>query len=854
MTNCLMIMITIPIVLGTTLQWEPQMEPEIHRIKLDQGDEQVTDIILGSSPVVRISEMEYKRQLYSSQTLVEHSSVSIFGHNILLQQSRFDESTQLEHFESFVSRLDLDYELMIVPHLTWSQCYTKCQSHHSSMISNLGQLATMEKLTSRYKGHSWIQTQQSTQVKDMYDIEYTVDFANMTILPHNQFNTSVLVLKTNSFGKMIQIDENKIGSRALYFDPTGKGEYYPFESYYLETRITHDRQFELLLPLFKGSNHPREAYSRCVCIRDLAKNRKAQIEANLIVNNTFNDVARSPTTVELYRLKRAAPSTLSNVESILALKMPSIYQGHRFLFSNDLHPLKIRADPFSSNQSLLEDNEIIGLHMPRSSKRKSLIRLDPVFHSVQDPQNDTVKGHTSSKQRRAAPLLFSFIGSSLLKAGLASAPYLYSELGSPLQSMYKEAKDAIQVSTKINPSFQNMSSYQEFLNRKYSKAPISVRKENDRFQIVTTSHLPDLTSVKSPDKELALTVQRAAKALLYFKTIIMRDLPQHIIQSLSFSIEYPINQEQPGVCNIYHSSTFLLYSCMVEIVRKDLAETSVSLSPLPHKMISNQIYQYDLKDYNKIQISDLSKLQNNENTRDCIMSLLSNSPQQHGHFCPEARSKDLIVSKIHQLAKGSLYQILGTSTVQVTCLGKISESVLLEKMINLVYVSASCELTVTHGNLRQNFPRVSTQNPNIEYEVLLSYDIYNYIDFQAKTKVWLLLISTILISVVIILAGVGIFFFYLKKTYDPQLVEDVKNDENVEMSVFEPRESRKQEQQGAGSGLSSSISNCCNETQYQKYKRFTQRLRPIPQPSKVYDEIKDQTLQQAMSITTDIVQ
>ena len=76
----------------------------------------------------------------------------------------------------------------------------------------------------------------------------------------------------------------------------------------------------------------------------------------------------------------------------------------------------------------------------------------------------------------------------------------------------------------------------------------------------------------------------------------------------------------------------------------------------------------------------------------------------------------------------------------------------------------------------------------------------------------------------------------------------------IEMSVFEPRESRKQEQQGAGSGLSSSISNCCNETQYQKYKRFTQRLRPIPQPSKVYDEIKDQTLQQAMSITTDIVQ
>ena len=90
MTNCLMFMITIPIVLGTTLQWEPQMEPEIHRINLDQGDEQVTDIILGSSPVVRISEMEYKRQLYSSQTLVEHSSVSIFGHNILLQQSRFD--------------------------------------------------------------------------------------------------------------------------------------------------------------------------------------------------------------------------------------------------------------------------------------------------------------------------------------------------------------------------------------------------------------------------------------------------------------------------------------------------------------------------------------------------------------------------------------------------------------------------------------------------------------------------------------------------------------------------------------------------------------------------------------------
>lgn len=845
----LMISISCTLVLkvfGTALNWEPSMEPEIHRFQLDEQEDQIMDLILSSSPMVRISEMEYKRQLYSSQTLIEHSAVSIFGHNILLQQSRFDESTQLEHFESFVSRLDLNYEVMVIPHLTWSQCYTKCESHHSSIISNMGQLRTMEKITSRFKGHSWIQTQQSTKVKDMYDIEYTVNFGNMSILPYNQFNTSVIVLKTNSFGKMVQIDSSKIGSRAVYYDPSGKGEYYPFESYHLETRITHDRKFDLLLPLFKGSNHPREAYSRCVCIRDLAKNRKAQLEANLIVNNTFNDVARSPTTIELYRLKRAAPQELSNVETIIGLKMPYIYQGHRFLYSRDLHPLKIKADPLY-NQSLLEETQVTGLYMPGSSKRDELRRLDPAYQNgiLNGISHDIV--NKTIRVRRAAPLLISLIGSSLLKAGLASAPYLYSELGSPLQSLYKEAKEAIQVSTIINPSFQNMSSYQDYLDDKYAKAPISIRKESDRFQILTTSHLPDLTSVKSPDKELAMTVQQAAKALLYFKTVIMQNLPQHIIHSLSYSMPYPINQDQPGLCNIHHSSTFLLYSCMVEIIRKDLAETSVSITAMPHKMVSNQIYQYDLEGHNKIQISDLSVLQNNENTRDCIMALLSSSPQRYDQYCSEAKSKDLIVSKIHQLKKGSLYQILGTSTVTVTCIGKISESVLLEKMINLVYISNACELSVTHGNLRQDFPRISTQNPNIEYQVLLSYDIYNYIDFQAKTKVWLFLISTILISIVIILAGVGIFFLYVKKTYDPQLVEETEHGGNIEMSVFEPRESQMNDTQGMSSDQQA-------ENQYQRFKRYTQNLRPIPQPSKVYDEINDQTIRQAMSIATEIVQ
>ena len=833
-------------IMANTLDWDPNMTPQIHRLHLGEAEDMVTDLILSSSPTIRLSSIEYKRQLFSSQTLVEHSDVSLAGHNILLQQSRFYDTTQLQYFESFVSRLDLDYELLIKEHLTYSQCQTKCSSHHASMVSTMEHLSTMEKLTNRYQGFSWIATQQATNAKSMYDIDYQVMFSNVSLLPNNNFNTSTTILQGDGYGNLNEINQNKIGSRAMYFDPSGEGKYYPFESYELQTRISNDRHLEFLLPLMQGSNHPRQSYARCVCIRDLAKNRKSQLEANQIVNSTFTDVAGSPTTIELYRLKRSAPESVSNVESILGLQHPSIYKGRRFLTSTDLHPLYLKAKPLTPSNDTIEqglyvNNDTVqkGLYSPESESRKILMSMDPTFSTFSRGVFKNVSEHklfNFGKVKRATPVLLSLLGTTVIKAGLASAPYLYSELGSPIESLFQEAKDSLRVSSHLNPKFSNMTSYQAFLDKKYSKSPLTVKSQHDRLEIITNNFMPQLASVSTPDKELALTIQRAAKANLYFKTVIMDDLPKHIIQSLSFSMPYLINQNQPAICNIHHSSTFMLYLCIVEIIHKDKMETSVSLTSLPHKMYSNQFYEFDLLNQEKIQISDLSALQNNEEKRDCIMPLLSNKPQEYGQHCTEVKSGNNIVQRLHKLRKGSLYQVLGTSTITLTCTGKISESLLIEKMVNLVYVSHSCDILVTHGNLRQNFPRLSTLTSDMDYQVILSYDIYNYIGFQQKMRVWIYLISTILLTIVVVISVTGFLLLYVKRVYDPQIVAENAEEEGSLQQVFEPREDKQCPEKN----------ECLDQHTYRGFVRAKNDQRQIPS---IYDEIKENTLKKALDVT-----
>ena len=43
------------------------MTPSVHRITLDyEGDDQYVEILLSSAPVVRVSNIEFKRQLFTS--------------------------------------------------------------------------------------------------------------------------------------------------------------------------------------------------------------------------------------------------------------------------------------------------------------------------------------------------------------------------------------------------------------------------------------------------------------------------------------------------------------------------------------------------------------------------------------------------------------------------------------------------------------------------------------------------------------------------------------------------------------------------------------------------------------------
>ena len=728
------------------------MTPSVHRITLDyEGDDQYVEILLSSAPVVRVSNIEFKRQLFTSQTLIDHSDISLRGHAIKIQHSRFSSNKQLNTFQNFVSRLDLDFEFNIVEHLTFNQCMHKCQAIGTRLPNTVEHLVQLESLTPAYAGMTWVITGQKVDAKSMYDVDYQVFFDGIPLLlPNGQngFNTSTIVLQPQGDGGSLPIDQNKIASRTDYFDPSGASSYYHYEPYFLEVQVNNQRIVQISIPVYQGSKVPLANYARCVCLRDLALNKLAAQQAALAVSSTVAEIEGVPAQIELFRVKAMSPESLSNIEHIISSNM-KIFEGNRFLGQNDLHPLLFGATNSSVNDTFQPSTMHYG--------------YEEYLNSVHN------------RQQRSLPLS---MGMSLaFKVAQASSPYLFSVMGSPLTKLYNEAVDAIQVDVSLNKNFTTTQAFQDYLQERYKLSPVKVEQAPDRFNIVVANVLPQLTSLDPTDQELAETVQRAASSLSYFRDVTLSHIPQHILENIALGLDYKLSTTNPALCTLFHAKTFIIYDCQFEIIRSDLSETHVALSSLPHKSVSGNFVQFGLAGDQIIELGSFGQnWPQRLNEKECLSRVLSASPQRFGSFCDEEGAPQNIVTPLHKLKLGTLYQILGDTTLSFNCNGKIGENLYLAADVNLFYISRSCELKVAHGNLRQSFPKSSSATADLSFALLLKYNLPHYNGFKSNTLVWLGFLSATCATLFSFCFAFIVLACYWKRKYNPEVIPCEQSD------------------------------------------------------------------------------
>ena len=747
-----------------TLSWDLNMKPSIHRISLDyEGVDQYIELLLSSAPVVKVANIEFKRQLFTSQTLVDHSQISLRGHAIKIQQSRFSANKQLDTFNNFMTRLDLDYEFNIAEHTTFTQCMHKCQTLGTRMPNSLDQLDQLEALTPAYPGRTWIITGQKVDSKSMYDIKYEVFFdAIPLLLPNgnNGFNTTTLVFQPQSNGACLPIDQLKIASRADYYDPSGNTTYYKYEPYFLEVSIDNRRHINVYIPVYQGSKVPVTMYARCVCLRNLELNKRAARQAALSVNSTLGEIEGAPSEIELYRVKAVSPESLSSIEHMLSSDI-KVFNGKRFLATQDLHPLHIwRPNNFSVND-------------------------DTFLPSTMHHGYEEYLKNMDQKQKRGIPLS---MGVSLaFKVAQVSSPYLFSVMGSPLTKLYNKAADAMQIDISLNKNFSNVKAFQKYLEDKYMNSPIKIQQSGDRFNILLANVLPQLTSLDAPDLDLAETVKRAASSLSYFRDVTLSHIPNHIMENIALGLDYEISTTNPALCTLFHAKTFIIYDCQFEVIRSDLSETYVALTSLPHKVISGDFVHFGLSGD---QVVELGSFGQNwpqlVGQKECLSRVLSTSPQKFKTFCEETVASQHIVTPLHVLKLGTLYQILGDTTLSLSCNGKIGENMFLSADINLLYVSHACELKVAHGNLRQTFPKTSKVTANMSFALLLKYNVTHHNGFKSNTLLWLGSLSATCATLLLFCLAFICLALYYKRKYNPTVVpcKDVTN--QFEVMIQDP--------------------------------------------------------------------
>ena len=740
------------------LTWAPSEQPSILNLDIDNslGNESFTEHLslhLTSAPILRYRRIDFKRQILQAYRIFDHTALSILGQHIKIHEKRFHRLTHLHNNENFLTRKDMDHEFLIKDHLQYHACESYCVNHKATMINTISSLKDIQAFTPRVPGITWLKTAQSVQLSD-YDSKYQIDFDNTSLI--NQFRTlgfdSVNVFHINGDRVLEKIEMSEIGVSTSYWSSIKNGQFYQKIPLHLLTAFDQrGNNIRIFVPLATHSLIPESYFGRCVCQRSLIKNDINLEKARNIIKSSLQFRFNTPQNIEFLRLKAHGPPTASSVYSLLTNNQTAT--GTKLIHSSDIHPLLL-ASP--SNQPC-EDGDCTQQDQPVS--HPSFAILNTIFNNHSFPHN------TSRRHQRAALSL----GTSIfLKAVAISSPYLWQTASKPFKKLIAEFKDSRQMQLRPTLQFHNISALNEQLEQKFGNTPLKLKYMNDKFEVTIRHQFPTLEKYTRENIQFAEDIKRASETLGFYKTLLEEEIPKLIINSIISASEFPISPN-PILFDLYHSSSFIVFRAFFEIIKLNEPYESTRLISMPHKMLGHELYYYQTNNYSLdgTQLSSTKSISDSQ----CFNSMSSSIPTPL-KGCTQDKKVAKILEPVIELKSATLFQIQGQSTIKITCLGHLSDTLKLAHDVNLIVISNACELALNHNSLIKLMDRKSQQSSSFKFRILLQYQLPKYNSFQEKIMFFLSILATTLSIMILIMCILAIIAIYLKHRFHPQFIED----------------------------------------------------------------------------------
>lgn len=744
------------------LTWTPSDKPSILNLDIDNslGNQSFTEHLslhLTSAPILRYRRIDFRRQIMQAYRILDQTALSLLGNHIKIHENRFQRLTHLHNNDNFLTRKDMDHEFLIKDHLQYHTCQVYCINHKATMINTLSSLNDIQRFTPRFPGKTWLKSAQSVALSD-YNSKYKIQFDNISLT--NNFKAlgfnKVEIFHINGNRVLEKIDFSEIGVSTNYWSSIKNGQFYQKIPLHLLTAFDQiSNKIQIFVPLATHSLIPETYYGRCVCQRSLVNNDVNLEKARNIIKSSLKFRFDTPQNIEFLRLKSNAPATASSIYSLL--KNNKTAAVTKLIQRSDIHPLLL--DP-PSNQPC-EDGSCIQQDEPMSHSTYAL--LQSLF------TNPSLLHNTSTTLQRQERAALTSLGTSIFfKAITISSPYLWQTASEPFKKLIAEFKDSRRIQPTPSLQFHNTSELNDYLEQKFMNTPLKLKHLNDKFEITIRHKFPTLKQYTRENIQFAEDIKRASETLGFYKSLLEEDIPKLIINSIIATSEFPISPN-PVLFDLYHSASFIVFRAFFEIIKLNEPYESIRLISMPHKMLGHELYHYQTNNYSLdgTQLSSTTSISDSK----CFNSMSSSTPTPL-ISCKQDKKPSRILETLIKLKSATLFQIQGPSTIKITCLGHLSDTLKLAHDLNLIVISNSCDLVLNHNSLIKLLDRTSQQLSSFKFRLLLQYQLPQYNSFQEKIMFFLNILATTLSVMILILCILAVAAMYLKHKFKPQFIED----------------------------------------------------------------------------------
>ena len=754
------------------LVWNPNEKPSIQVLDIDNtlGNESFTEHLslhLSSAPILRYRRINFKQQLMQAFRVLDHTPLSLMGSHIKIHEKRFQKLTHLHTNDNFMTRKDLNHEFLIKHHLQFHTCQSFCINNKATMLNTKSALQDIRKFTPRYSGISWIKTSQSVKI-DGYQATYDIQFQNIS-LPENYsslgFN-GIEIFHINDNQSLEQIDFDEIGVTTNYWSSIKDGRYYekiPLQL--LSSYKQKENVIRILVPVATHALVHQDYYGRCVCQRSLFNNDANLEKARNILKTSLSFRFNTPQNIELLRLKDHSPASASTIFSLMQQNQTA--PNSKIIHNSDLHPLLLgfSSEPCTGQNCQFDE--------PKSKETQDLL------HYLFDNRSKIGLTHNSHTKRA----VLASLGTSIFVKALAmSSPYLLQATSQPFKKLLSEFHHSQQLYADPSIQFSNTTELNQHLNVQFQNTPLKLIYAQNKFDISIRHQFPALERYTTENVAFAEEIRRASEILGFYGKMMDQEIPKIILNSIIANSKYPISAN-PILFDIFHSASFAVFRAYYEIIRLDQQFETTELLALPHKVMENDLFYFSTSNHSL----DSSQLSSSTSVAEskCFNSMISTTPTPL-HHCKEIKKVSSIFSKILTLKHAFVFQIKGPSTIKISCLGQLSDTIKLPYDVNLLLISQSCDLAINHKSLTKFVDRQSQQLSSFKFKILLQYQLVRFNSFKQNILFILHIIAIILSIIIVFILSFLAIAVYIKHRYKPKFYDDnltIEHDQHQSLPV-----------------------------------------------------------------------